>query len=243
MNTAQGVYSLAATATHPLGIAVSPVGNRIAGIDDSRGQRFRQRLQPGRHLAEAHDEPGRHVLAVSTASIQYSADGNSIYAVSNQGSGHVFLHVLPGLPGAPGSLTIKSSAAIITAGKSVTVTAHLGTASANKTVSIYRTPYGGSPVLVRTAVAGSLGNVGVVVKPGVRTTYYAVWEGDATHSETTSATITVRVRVVMHAAAQSGYRTLRGVRLYHYNSRCPAAGHVGCPSFLLYATPAHAART
>src|SRR4051794_17145086 len=168
LDTAQGIYSLDAFATHPLGIAVSPVGNRIAGSTTAADNDFVSVFNQG------DTSPKRTTNLDDTYSlfhggIQYSADGSSIYSVSNDGSGHVFLHVLPGLPGGPGSLTITSSAAIITVGKSATVTAHLGTASANKTVSIYRTPYGGSPVLVRTAVAGNLGNVGVVVKPGLRT--------------------------------------------------------------------------
>lgn len=238
MDTDQGVYSLAATATHPLGIAVSATANRIAGAATAADNDFVSVFDQG-DTAPTRTTNLDDTYSLFHGSIAYSADGNSIYAVTNDGSGHTFLHVLPGTPGAPGTLTIKSSAATVTAGKSVTITAHLGTASANKTVSIYRTPVGGSATLVRTAVAGSLGNVAVAVKPGVHTSYYAVWEGDATHSTTTSATITVHVRVAMHAAAQSGYRTLRGYRLYHYNPRCPSAAHVGCPSFLMYATPLH----
>jgi hypothetical protein len=237
LDTAQGVYTLTGTGVHTTGIAVSPSGDHIAGSASGSGDMVK--------VFDQGDTTPKRSTALNDAyslnygSIQYSADGNSIYAVTNDGPGHTYLQVVPGLPGGPGSLTIKSSAATVTAGKSVTITAHLGTASANKTVSIYRTPIGGSPTLVRTAAAGSLGNVAVAVKPGVHTSYYAVWEGDASHSETTSATITVHVRVAMHAAAQSGYRTLRGYRLYHYNTHCPSGTHVGCPSFLLYATPLH----
>jgi hypothetical protein len=236
LTTAQGSYALTGTGVRPMGVAVSPTGNHIAGSASGSPDMVKVFDQGDTTAKRSTTLSGAYSL--NHNSIQYSADGNSIYVVSNDGA-HTFIQVVPGLPGAPGTLTIKSSSATVTAGKSVTITAHLGTASANKTVSIYRTPIGGSATLVRTAVAGSLGNVAVAVKPGVHTSYYAVWEGDATHSTTTSATITVHVRVAMHAAAQSGYRTLRGYRLYHYNARCPSAAHVGCPSFLLYATPLH----
>lgn len=236
MATQGTTYTLGPNGSHGIAVAVTPDGNRVAGttsaVDDSislfnSGDSAAKRTT----LTEPEDVTG--------ADLAFSPDGTKLYAVTIDEADTPILHVLPGQSVPAGSLTLKPSASIISYGRSLTLTAHLGTKSANKTVSIYRTTFGQSEALLKTAAVNAKGNLVVTVKPGVKTTYRAMWDGDSTHAETHTATITVNVRVVMHALTQGGYRTLRGYRLYHYTTGCPGTSHRGCPQFLLYASPGH----
>jgi len=119
----------------------------------------------------------------------------------------------------------------------VSVTAHLGTTSSNHVVSIYRKPANGVRALVKTGTVGPAGNFTVTVRPQANTTYTAVWGSDGSHGQTTSAAHVVKVRLVVHASARGGYRTVARVRLYHYGAACAGGRHTGCPTFLTSSTP------
>jgi hypothetical protein len=155
------------------------------------------------------------------------------------GAHTVKFHSLSTLPA--GALTISTSKATVVYGKAVTVTAHLGTASSNKTVSICRKPTtGGTARLVAKGRVNARGNLNVKLKPAANTVYTASWDGDAAHMATTTAKgKRVRVRVVMHAKTKGGYTTSGGYRLYHYTRACSAAAHTGCPTFAGSAAPSH----
>jgi hypothetical protein len=137
-----------------------------------------------------------------------------------------------------GSVSISASTRVVTYGHRLTVTGHLQTASENRTLAIYRTPAGGSSVLVGAGTVSSDGSFSLRVKPGKNTIFKAVWDGDPTHSAATSPGVTVRVRLVMHAVARGAYATQGGYHLYRYTSRCASSG-AGCPTFLVYASPRH----
>ena len=100
--------------------------------------------QPGRQPVHGGGaSPTRTYQFGSTETLRdggllYTSDGTHIFAVTKDSLNGVLFHSLAtgNLPA--GTLTIKASAGTVTYGKSVTLTAHLGTASANRTVSIYR---------------------------------------------------------------------------------------------------------
>src|SRR6185437_10281804 len=81
------------------------------------------------------------------------------------------------------------------------------------------------------------------VRPQADMTYWAVWDGDSTHSQTTSASTRVHVRGQIHSPAQGGYTTRNGSRLSRYARSCSGASHTGCPRFLAYASPLHPGKT
>jgi hypothetical protein len=64
-----------------------------------------------------------------------------------------------------------------------------------------------------------------------------VWTGDTTHGQTTAPSTGVKVRLIAHAAARQGYRTVSGVRLYHYASSCTGSSHTNCPTILTSSAP------
>jgi hypothetical protein len=225
-----------AFADHPVGVAISPDGGTVAGGSWAP-------TNPDVSLfAVGGVTPTRTYEFGSTDTMRdggllYTSDGTHIFAVTKDSTNGVWFHSLSTGDLPTGALTIKASAATVAYGGSVTLTAHLGTASANRTVSIYRHAVSGGPVsLVKTATVNSAGNLVVSVKPGMNLFYSAAWLGDEAHDQTASSEIRVNVRVVMHLATPGGYRTLSGYRLYHYTTACHAS-HKGCPTVVTSATP------
>jgi hypothetical protein len=91
------------------------------------------------------------------------------------------------VPSVTGDLTLSVSKTKIAYRKSVTVTAHLGNADVNPDVSIYRTPAGGSPVLVATGAVDVNGNFTATVTLTRTSSFTAHWDGDGTLDPTDSA--------------------------------------------------------
>jgi hypothetical protein len=236
--TAAGTYP---TDAYPDAVALSPSGAQIAGGSDSASGKDVFLFGSGNATPLTSWGFGTSSDTVYQRGLAFSSDGSKLFAVSksSSGSGRVF-HVLPTVVLPKGSVSIHASTTTITYGHSLTLTAHLSTASANHVLSIYRRPAtGGTPVLVRTATAGAAGNISVTVGPSANTVYTAVWTGDTAHAATASAGVEVRVHVVMHLSTRGGYATSSGNRLYHYTTSCSGAAHTGCPQFLSYAAPAH----
>jgi hypothetical protein len=237
---AAGVYP---TDPYPNSVAVSPSGSKLAGGSMSYYDKDVFLFDTG------NSTPGTRWDFKSTTDLLYprglafSADGTRMFAVSKGASGSaVVLRVLPTVVLPRGSVTVHASAASVVYGKALTVTAHLGTASANRTVSIYRRPAGGARTLVKTAAVSAAGNLSATVRPAATVVYTAVWGGDAGHASTTSAGASVKVRLVMHGATQGGYGSSAGYRLYHYAGTCAGAAHSGCPRFIAHASPLLAGR-
>lgn len=237
-----GVYP---TTNYPNAAAFSPDGLEIAGGSDAVYGKDVWLFDSGNSTPTATWDFGGTNDELYPRGLAFSSDSKHLFAVSRGQNGtSVVLHVLSTSQLPTGSVSIHASAATATYGHAVTVTAHLGTAGPNRTLSIYRRPAaGGTWTLVKTGAVNASGNLAVSVKPTADTVYHAVWAGNVSHAETTSGTSRVNVRVVMHAPAQGGYATSGGYRLYHYASSCAGAAHTGCPTFLTYAAPLHANRT
>jgi WD40 repeat protein len=234
--TADGVYP---TDSYPNSVAVSADGSLIASGSESFYDRDVFLFPAGSSTAKSTWDFNSTNDLLYPHGLAFSADGTRLYAVSEGASGNAaVLRVLPAVTLPKGAVSVKTSASTIAAGHALTVTAHLGTASSNRTVSIYRKPVNGKQVLVKKGTVGPAGNLAATVRPTANATYTAVWGGDTTHAQTTSPGRSVKVRLVVHAAAKGGYRTAAGVRLYHYTAACGGARHTGCPTFAVSTTPA-----
>lgn len=233
--TTAGVYP---TDTYPTAVAVSPNGEKVAqGLDGIYNPDV-YLFDIGNSTAQAHWDFGNSSDVTYPHGLAFSTDGTRLFAVSRGSSGTAAIfHVLATVVLPKGTVTITASRTTISNGGSVTLTAHLGTSSSNRTLSIYRTPVGGTRALVKTAAVNASGNLSVAVRPTANVNYTAVWSGDSTHASTTSKAVRVNVRLVMHGATQGGYRTASGVRLYHYTGHCVKAPHTGCPQFAAWASP------
>ena len=144
-----------------------------------------------------------------------------------------------GLAADGGGVTIDASATTVTYPAPVTITAHVGAASAGQTLSIYRqTPPGATRALVASGPVDANGNLTFTGKTARDALYSAVWSGDPDDEPT----VTVNVRATAYAKALGGYETSGGYRLYHYTSSCNA-DFAGCPVFHGWAVPAQPGET
>jgi hypothetical protein len=230
------------TGSFPDAVALSPSGGQVVGGSESG-------TGPDVYLFNAGGTAKLTDWSFPTAELLYprglafSADGSHIYAVTAGASdaGPV-LHVLSTIVLPKGSVSLTRSLGTVTYGKGDTLTAHLGTSTSSRTLQVFRTPAtGGTPVLVHTGTAGPKGNISLLVHPAVDSIYTVKWNGDSQHAAAT-ASVRVNVRLAMHAVTKGGYRTLDGVRLYHYATSCVSAKHTGCPVFLAWAGPAQPSR-
>lgn len=100
-------------------------------------------------------------------------------------------------------LAITTSAADVTYGKPVTVTATLGSVFSDRWVAIYAGPAGQAKELLKLGVVNAQGNLSVSYTPSRNTTFYAAFSGD-THNtpRTVSRGVGVNVQVYM---SDSGY--------------------------------------
>jgi hypothetical protein len=230
---------------YPNSVAVSPTGDRIAGGSMSYYGKDVYVFKTGNSTPMRTYDFASTTYLLYPGGLAFSPDGRSVYAVTHSSTSAPVFRVLSALPAPPaGSVSIKASAGTINAGKSVTLTVHLGTSSANRSVSVYRQPVGtSSPILVTTRTVGAGSNLSYAVKPSQDTVYTARWAGDASFGAATSAGARVNVRLVMHRATAGGYRTSSGVRLYHFTTACEKAAHTGCPRFLAWSSPLQPGRT
>ncbi len=89
------------------------------------------------------------------------------------------------------TLKLTTSAATVKAGRTVTVTAHLGATHTNRTVSIYPQVKGGAKKLIKAGKANSKGILAITYKVTKNTTFSVVFSGDRYYA---SATATASVK-------------------------------------------------
>jgi hypothetical protein len=230
-----------ATDPYPNSVAVSPSGDELAAGSTAYYDKDVFLFHTGNTTAAKTWDFNSTTVTPYPRGLAFSEDGRVLYAVTKSSSGAPVLRVLQILP--TGSLTIKASKTITTNGKAVTLTAHLGTSSTNKTVSVYRKGVAAATtVLLHTGKVGASGNFSYAVKPKLDTVYTVRWSGDGSHAPTTSAGVRVNVHPVMHRQTAGGYRTAAGVRLYHFTAACESAAHTGCPQFVAWPAPVQPGR-
>jgi hypothetical protein len=161
--------------------------------------------------------------------LAYGHDGSHLFAISTGNGSEVMFNILPG---AVGTVTLARSRSVIKQGAAVTLTAHLASASANRTVAIYVSVPPGSPAtLVASGTVDAAGDLHVRVRPPENASYSAVWNGDDSFAPPDPApTAPVGVRLALHASAKSAYAVVGHYHLYHYEGACRQSGR-GCPEF------------
>ena len=185
-------------------------------------------------LAGATIDPGQRNLTFE--------DDNSLIGVGGEPglADGTYINVFSTKPA--GTVTLTAAAPSVSYGKTDLLTAHLGTASSDRSISIYRIPRVDyvtfkPPVLVVSGTVGPLGNLAFLAKPSTDATYIAVWEGDGTHAATASSNVSVQALPILTESMIGGYQTLHGYREYHYAKSCVGAAHTGCPTFQLRVAP------
>ena len=141
---------------------------------------------------------------------------------NGSGSGHGSLWISR----YPTSLAITSSRAIQNAGRQVRVTAHLGSATTKRTVTIYARPYHRErTVIARDAVDPTSDELSVTYTMSRRTRFSASFSGDEKYRPKTVAVV-VRARAVIHEHLRGGYATDGAYRLYHESANPVLAVHM-----------------
>jgi hypothetical protein len=137
------------------------------------------------------------------------------------------------------AVSIASTKTLITYGDHITLTATLGPTHTNRAVEIVRIASDGSRSTVAQGQVDSEGHLSVTTTPA-RTLRFAVqFAGDNWFAPTTSRAVKVRVRAKVTVTANNAYRTVGGVRLFHYFASCVTTGR-GCPVFTGRVQPNHA---
>jgi hypothetical protein len=138
------------------------------------------------------------------------------------------------------ALSLSLSKSTVKLGDAVTVAAHLKGGSTNRTVTIWAVPYGSSKQQLAKGKVNSNGVISVRHKPNRKTKYYATYAGDGHWSTDTSTSKTVNVVPKWSIKVIGGYKTVKGVRLYHYSAQCGPTNSTGCPAAAFKLSPSHA---
>lgn len=138
-------------------------------------------------------------------------------------------------------LSIASTRTLITYGGHITLTATLGPTHTNRAVKIVRIASDGSRSTVAQGQVDSDGHFSVTTKPGRTLRFEAQFAGDTWFAPTTSQTVKVRVRAKVTVTANNAYRSVGGVRLFHYAASCITTGR-RCPEFTGRVQPNHHGR-
>jgi hypothetical protein len=225
------------TDPYPNSVAVSPSGGKIAGGSYSTASTDVWIFNTGNTTPQAKTDFGSAETLLPRG-LAFSPDGTHVYAVSSAISGAPTFRVTSTVTLPPGSITITRSVGHVVYGKGVTLTAHLATSTISRSVTIYRKTAGSTNwAVAHTGTVGAGGNLTFVVHPTRKTSYYAGWNGDATHAITKSTVVGVTVTPVVHVKTKGGYSTVAGARRYHYTAACGKAAHTGCPTFLAWSAP------
>jgi len=135
----------------------------------------------------------------------------------------------------PTTFTLSTNHSVITAGESVTLTAHLGgclSPCAEPTVT-YTQPDGSKHDLPLTPSDWNAGTRTLVVSSQryKNATFSAHFAGDDRYLPEASNAVTVNVHARVGGALEGGYGFSHGYRLYHYQPACPPKPHNKCPLF------------
>jgi hypothetical protein len=117
--------------------------------------------------------------------------------------------------GKPTSLHLTSDKPVVTTGHKVHLTAHLGSNTTDRTLTIYAKPYHRDRRQVaRGEVDPTTGDLEVTVTVNRRTTFIAEFDGDPTYAPATARRV-VMARAGLDEVLRGGYGSSGGYRLYH----------------------------
>jgi hypothetical protein len=119
------------------------------------------------------------------------------------------------------SLTIKTSAANVNYGKSITITATLGPTLADRWVGIYAGPAGQPKKLLKLAKVNAQGNLSVGYTLSRNTTFYAEFSGDS-HNAPKTVSHGVGVYVLVYMSPSGYFKTVKisgtTYQVYHHTA-------------------------
>jgi hypothetical protein len=126
------------------------------------------------------------------------------------------------------ALGLSTSRASINYKRSITVTTHLADFGdlTVKSVSIYKTPYGGAKTLVTTGDVDSLGNLSAVVTLTKNTKFVAEWAGEDGWLPASSLIRTVGVHVITSTKISGNYAISGKYKLFHLGHAMKQTGTV-----------------
>jgi hypothetical protein len=111
-------------------------------------------------------------------------------------------------------LTIHVSPSPVDVGSTVRVVAHVGSATTNRALTLYATPYGGSREEFDSGPVDANGDRTATRVIHRRTTLTAVFSGDDAYAPA-RASVVSQPRAVLTEKLRGGYATRDGYRLYH----------------------------
>lgn len=202
--SADGTY---ATSAYPNAVAINGAGLVAAGIDGI-GAADVWLFKPGAPTPTRTFEFGDSKYLV-TGGLAFT--GTKIYAVSADFGPPYSLRVLSTLP--PASMSLSTAKKSYAYGGRVRVTVRLKQPGSNRHVAVYATPYGGQQVLVKKGLFSG-GAFTTSARVDRRTTFRAVWDGNASFGATQRSTrVTVHAKVV--SQMRGYYASRHGYKLYH----------------------------
>jgi hypothetical protein len=115
---------------------------------------------------------------------------------------------------------------VVASGRQIRVTAHLGSPTTNRTVTLYARPYRLDRYkLTSHAVDATSGNISATPTVRRRTTYSARFTGDDTYAPAV-ARVVVRARAVIGERLTGGYATEGAFRIYHAGAHPVLVAHL-----------------
>jgi hypothetical protein len=151
--------------------------------------------------------------------------GQVTWTVTWHGSSDVSGHQTVTVTRKGTSLSLAISADRVRAGRTVRLTAHQGSPTTDRTVSIYATPSGQKRELVERGDVDGNGDLQASYDVTRRTKFVAKFHGDDTYAP-------AKVRQIVHVRAQVGdqlhgyYDSSGGYRLYHVGSDATVVAHL-----------------
>lgn len=142
--------------------------------------------------------------------------GDVTYHLSADG-GAATTDVQVQVAGKPTDLSVTAKPGTADANSAVHVTAHLGSATTDRTVTLFAKPYQRTRQQFASGPVDANGDFAADHVVQRRTTFIASFAGDTAYAPA-SAVVTIQVRAVVSAQLQGGYGKHNGYRLYHPNT-------------------------
>jgi hypothetical protein len=152
------------------------------------------------------------------------ARGSVIYHLSAD-MGAATKDVTTTVAGKPTDLSIRVRPSPANAESSVQVTAHLGSATTNRELTLYAKPYRRSREQIDRGPVDADGDRTADRTVRRRTTFIAVFAGDSAYAPAT-AKVRLKVRAVLDQELRGGFRTVGDTRLYHQDDNPAVAVHM-----------------
>lgn len=232
-----GLGSVDAAAADPaVTVAVAPaqpqVGQEVTVSGDVTGADG-QPVSGAALTATRDDSAGSHPVMVDMAdgSGHYSFTdtpgvyGQVTWTVTWHGSSDVSGHQAVTVTRKPTSLSLAISDDRLPTGHTVHLTAHLGSPTTDRTLSIYAVPYGQSRELVERGDVDANGDLQASYDVSRRTKFVARFKGDDTWAPARARQI-VHVRARVADRLHGYYDTSGGYRIYHVGSDATVSAHL-----------------